>query len=193
MRKLFLILFPLFLIILGIYGAGSSLPEQTTTIRGVQLPIAQEELFGIIRDIAAMPKWHDKIEEVTAIPDPQSKQTLWHVRAAEDRSYVLKVAYVLEPEILKLQWLENSLPYTAEWDITLTDKTPVAAEEGEAPATPPQPETFIKIVEIAKTSNPFARFYMQYIVGYEGELVDYLHALARQVNAPEAEIRELVA
>ena len=202
MRFLVFLFFLLFLAGLGVYGAGSSLPEQVTTIRGVQLPVKQTELWAQLNDFSRLPQWHAKIESITAIPDAGTQEALWHVKASEKQSYTIKPTYRLEPDILKFEMIENTLPYQAEWTVSLLDKTADSGQgqkekaEGEGEASEivvTQPESFVKIVEISQTKNPFFRFFMHYFIGYESAVEEYLEHLAKRFGVLDPEIRELVA
>lgn len=190
MRFLSIAVFMLFLGVLGIYGAGSSLPDQSTKILGVALPVEQDALWQSITDYQSMESWHHNITKVNALPEAETGDTLWHVKMQEDDFIVLKVINIDIAERMQWKLLESNLPFQAEWEISLIDKTAKtedqAAEEAEA-------VTFIKIKQIASTSNAFTRFYMQYVTGYDGFMNEYLNALAAHYKVTNPEIRELVA
>ena len=134
-----------------------------------------------------MAEWHQNIEKVIAVPAPETQKTLWHISTASNQSYILVPGYQSKPDVLKVEWLESHLSYDVKWKMSLMDKTPSLKEQaGDSPVT------FIKITEVSKTPNPFARFFMQYFLKYEASVEDYLQNLARHLEVPEAEIRELV-
>ncbi len=189
MRFLFLILFPLFLVGLGVYGAGSSLPEKNVIIHGVTLPAAKTEVWAQVHDIAVLPKWHSNVEKVTAAPKQDEEKIVWYVEAKEKQSYRLEVTYRLEPDIMQISMDENTLPYRSQWDISLNDKTVKAATKEEEDKV----TTFLKITETAYTPNPFARFFMNYFIGYDSEVISYLESLAKYFKVENVEIRELAA
>ncbi|GEM_PF-5180284 len=188
MRFIFLIFFPVFLIVLGVYGAGSSLPVQNTVVRGVSLPIPQDRLWELLTEFEAMGQWHEEITKVTALPELETKKVLWHVTEKDQKSYVIVPSYQSKPDIFNVEWVENSLPYQVRWETSLVDKTPKPKEKEEVAA-----KTFIKITETSKTSNPFVRFFIQYFVGYETNVEQYLQNLAKHFEVPKSEIKELMA
>lgn len=189
MRFLFFVVFPVFLITLGVYGAGSSLPEKIVTIRGVTLPAAQKDVWKTINGFGSMADWRSKISSVTAIPKPSENKTLWHVKTTDKQSYLLERSYWLEPDILQLSMEEDTLSYRSQWDMSLTDKTVNAASKEEKD----KPSTFLKIVDTAYTSNPFVRFYVNYFIGYDSRVESYLGDIAKLYNVADTEIKELVA
>lgn len=189
MRFLVLSSFILIMVALGIYGAGSALPERTVTVRGVLLPASQADIWSVISDFKTLPEWHSKIESITPIPEIGAQDVLWHVKALEKQEYTFKSIYQLEPEAMKLEIVENNLPFTSEWNISLIDKT--EHEQGDE-ISQTVPQTFIKVSEEAITPNPFSRFFMSYFIGYEVGVEDYLKSLAIRFHATNAEIRELV-
>lgn len=189
MRFLFFILFPAFLVGLGIYGAGSSLPEKIVTIRGVTLPVSPNDLWTQVNDIEKLPEWNANIQKVTVIPKQGENKQLWHVQVTEKQSYILEKTYELAPEALQLSMDESTVPYRFQRDLSLTDKTVKAeTKEGEN-----KERTFLKITETAYTPNPFVRFYMNYFIGYDSAVIAYLESIAKFHNASDAEIRKLVA
>lgn len=192
MKRLFFLLFLVFLVGLGVYGAGSSLPEKTIVMRGGQLPVAQQELWPVLANFEEWPQWQSMVAKINPLPNSSNNNVLWHVTVNEEHSYVIEPIYSVEGEALQFLITENSLPYDAKWAISLIDKTEKADSEGKEPSES-QPATFIKITETSHTKNPFARFYMQYVIGYDDDVEQFLRAIAKKFNVKELKIKELVA
>lgn len=172
----------IFLVILviggvGVYGAGSALPEEMVTIRGAQYKAPVAKLWKLVTNYQDMKRWNDGIEAVTAIPEVGTKETLWDVQDAEGRHMVLKVIVSEENKMHLVKIIKNDLPFTGSWRFEFTENN-----NG----------TWLKMEEHSRISNPFLRFFTYYVLGNDYGVQAYLMALARYL-VQDIQIKELAA
>ncbi len=177
MRLLLIILFFLTVVTAGIYGAGSALPEEMITIRGAQFKAPVEEVWDMVTNYEAMPKWNDGIASVTPIPDTQTKETLWDIVDNEDHHMVLKVTRSEPQKIHRSEIIKNDLPFLGSWQFEFT-----ANEAG----------TWLKLEEHSFIKSPFLRFFTYYILGSDYGIRIFLESLGRHL-VQDVDIKELAA
>ncbi len=207
MRIFYTSIFLLFLVGLGIYGAGSSLPEKIMIVRGVTLPSDKVSIFNALSNYENYPKWHPKFRSVEVAKGANNSDKKWKMIMKKDDSFYITQTYALEHDIL--QWKIDGRDYSNEtmWDIELQDKTPQpeitsdqpvndedkdAAQTLEVSEVRIMSETFVKITETTVTTNPFIRFYIQYFVSYDASVMKFLRAVTQHFGGSEADIKELM-
>jgi uncharacterized protein YndB with AHSA1/START domain len=177
MRFLLILLFFLTVVTAGIYGAGSSLPEEMITVRGAQFKAPVDEVWDLITNYEQLPRWNDGIASVTPIPEPQTKETLWDIVDNDDRHMLLKVTHS-EPKIRhRAEIMENDMPFRGSWQFTLTPN-----DEG----------TWLTLEERSIIKSPFLRFLTYYVLGSDYGIRAYLESMARHL-VQEITIKELAA
>lgn len=176
MRLLLTLIAFLFVAVMGIYGAGSALPEEMITIRGAQYKTSVDDMWEVVTDYPAMSRWNDNVVSVTPLPDIDQK-TLWDMEDGDGRHMILKVIASEEHKRHRVDIVENDLPFLGSWIFEFT------ANEG---------GTWLKLEEHSRIPNPFLRFFAYYVLGSDYGVNAYLHALARHF-VQDIEIKELAA
>jgi uncharacterized protein YndB with AHSA1/START domain len=161
----------------GLYGAGSALPEEMVTIRGAQYQQPVDKIWPLVTDFAQLKRWNDAIANVTPIPAENIQETLWDVEDAEGRHMVLKVLLKEDHKAYQVKIIRNDLPFTGNWRFEFTTN-----EKG----------TWLKMEERSHISNPFLRVFAYYVLGSDYGVKAYLLALARHLGQ-SVEIKELAA
>jgi uncharacterized protein YndB with AHSA1/START domain len=177
MRFFLLLLALLIVLTTGVYGAGSALPEEMITIRGAQYKAPPEELWELVTNYPEMRRWNDSIDNVTALPDPETKETLWDMTDSDGRHLVLKVVVSEPMKLHRAEIIENDLPFLGSWQFEFT-----ANDKG----------TWLKLTEHSRITNPFLRFATYYVLGSDYGTNAFLQAIGRHF-LQEVEIKELAA
>lgn len=176
MRLLIIGLIVLIIGLAGVYGAGSSLPVEMTTIRGAQFRADMDRVWHTITDYAQAAEWNPDVVSVKAIPDPENnEETLWHLIDAQDNYMILRVSTPIPKKLQRSEIVETDLPFTGVWEFEVTPN-----EDG----------TFVKLIEKSRIPNPFVRFATYYIVGNDYGITRYFNAMADHF-VEEIEIQEL--
>lgn len=175
MRWLLIFLIILVVATMGVYGAGSALPEEMITLRGARYKASVDKIWALVTDYPQMTRWNDGIASVTPIPEEETKETLWDIADAEGRHMVLKVISSEEHKTHTVKIIKSDLPFTGSWRFEFSED-----ETG----------TWLKMEERSHTSNPFLRFFTYYVLGSDYGMRAYLLALARHL-VEDIEIKEL--
>lgn len=148
----------------GVYGAGSALPEERTTIRGAQYRVPRDIIWQMVSDVKATGSWDKDIAEIRTIPDPESNYgNLWHLEYTNGQYSVLRVKNLPEQFLQQREIVDASTLPPGQWNIS-------AVENNKG--------TFIKINATAKTKNPWMRFLRHYVLSSDTEIRYYLEGLA---------------
>ncbi len=176
MRIILVSLTLLIVALAGVYGAGSSLPVEMTTIRGAQFRADVDLLWKIITDYENLPQWNSRIASVSPVPDPDDEESnLWHVVDVQDHYMILQVSNPRPGRLHRSEILETDLPFTSVWEFEI-----IPNDKG----------AFLKITDKTKIPNPFVRFVIYYIVGSDYGVDNFFNALAVHF-VEDIEIQEL--
>lgn len=162
--------------VVGVYGAGSALPEEHTLIRGAHIAGAAEDVWQAIADYDALPEWNADITRAKRLEDVAGKPH-WRLESADDRYMVLEVEAEEKPLRHISRIVESSYPVSGRWIFELGEQ-----KNG----------TWVKLTEVGKTPSPFVRFLMYYIVGQDTAMVRFLKSLGKKFGQP-VKVEELVA
>jgi hypothetical protein len=177
MRWLLLFFILLIIASLGVYGAGSALPEEVVTIKGAQLNVPVEDVWQKVTDYPAMPKWNESIATVTPVPNPDTKEVLWDLEDGNGRHQILKVVASVEKTRHQVEIIENDLPFLGSWKFEFSEN---------------KGGTWLRLEEHAVIQNPFLRFFVYYILGAGKGAEDFLHALGNHFMQ-NIEVKNLAA
>lgn len=163
MRGLFWIGIVLFVIVAGVYGAGSALPENIVTVRIAQYRTHIDKVWGAIHDYKNLPEWNSYIASARQLPNPGSDKPLWHLEASSGMNMVVEVTASASNVLHHVDIVENDLPFTAKWEFEFMEK-----DGG----------TLLKLRETSQIENPFVRFFRYYVVGIDKGMRVYMNELA---------------
>lgn len=175
MRFLLILLFFFGFLGIGVYGAGSALPEEVVTIRGARYKASVEEVWSAVTDYSTMRRWNDNIVSVTPVPEPKTQETLWDIEDGDGRHMMLKVVASEDLKRHQVEIVKNDLPFLGSWLFEFS---------------PDDGGTFLKLEERSRIENPFLRFVTYYILGSDYGVKAFLQALARHF-VQDIEIKEL--
>jgi hypothetical protein len=177
MRWLLILLVIFGVATVGVYGAGSALPEEMITIRGAQYKAPVEKVWEVVTDYQSMSKWNDNIVSVTPVPDPETQDTLWDMEDGDGKHMMLKVVASEDLKRHRVDIIKNDMPFLGSWVFEFT---------------PNEGGTWLKLEEHSRIKNPFLRFLTYYVLGSDYGVDAYLQAIARHF-VQDIEIKELAA
>ncbi len=177
MRALLILISLLVVATVGVYGAGSVLPQENTLIRGAYIAQPVDEVWQAVSDFESMPQWNSDISAVKRVESAAGENPLWRMEYGNNGYMLLKVEKKQSPLLLVSHIVESSYHFSGLWIVELS-----AQKNG----------TWVNITEKKHIPSPFVRFAMYYIIGVDKCIVDFFNNLGQKFNQP-VEVEELVA
>ncbi len=141
---------------------GSRLPKAHVASRSILLQQSPQDVYGVVRDFAAAPKWRSDVERI----DVEAQQSgLVHFREVGKNgtvNYELMEDVPAERMVTRIR--DTDLGYSGQWTYVF------AAENG---------GTRVTITEDGEVSNVLFRFMSRYVFGHTATIDSYLTALAK--------------
>ena len=163
----------LILIVVGIIGAlvllggvvaliGSTLPKSHVASRSILLHRAPSDVYAVVRDFAAAPKWRSEVKQMDVEATNSGKVYFREVGKHGTVNYELVEDVPAERMVTRIR--DTDLGYSGQWTYTF------AAENG---------GTRVTIREDGEVSNVIFRFMSRYVFGQTATIDSYLTALAK--------------
>ena len=162
-------------ILAGVWGAGSVLPREQTTIRGifVKAPVAQ--VWETLTKYEDAPRWAGMVS-AHRLADRKGKP-VWLLRGSHEEEMVLMIEGQQPPTVHQVRLIEGTRFFEATWLFQLTE----------------QPEgTFVKLTQTSIISNPLMRFVAARLDLLDKGMRQYLQMLGRKYG-DTVKVEELVA
>lgn len=174
MKKiLFLILLLLPLLVFGIYGYGTNLPESYEVTRRALYDQSVTAVWQAITDYEKMPGWSEHVEKVERLED-QEGLPVWRFYTSDGHYMDIEVVKAEEPNIYISRISETDMPFGGSWTFLLTQKGDEATE--------------VILKEESYISSPLWRLLMKFVLG-KGAMADaYLEQLGQKFGE-KVEIR----
>lgn len=199
MRWMFLIICLLIVGFIGLYGAGKALPERVTVIRGVELNQSQEAVWDTLKDVSKLSQWLKEVKSSAPLVDEQvALAPLWEVLTVYQQPLHVALEEEGWPSHLRYKVEHAYLPIEAVWDYHVISDDPEAMLEPEIELKENEKvavrnmSSEVKLRVDTFVSNAFLRFFMQYVVGYEAVVENYLRQLAQHYHQPDVPIQEFL-
>lgn len=154
-----------FSIVIAIVVGGLVTPRKHTASRVIHLRKSPpEQVWALVRNVAAYPDWRDDIQSVTV--SEHNGQTTWtEIGRQGSTSYIAAVNE--PPSKFTARITDEDLARIGEWQFSLS------ANDG---------GTRLVIIEQGEVGNPIFRFFGAHFIGYTKAIDAYLGDLAMQLN-----------
>lgn len=140
---------------------GSRLPKNHVASRSIFLRKSPQDVYGVIRDFASMPKWRADVKQVDVEGAPGGPVYFREVAKHGTVNYELIEDVPAQRMVTRIR--DTDLGYAGQWTYTL------AAENG---------GTRVTITEDGEVSNVLFRFMSRYVFGQTSTIDSYLISLA---------------
>lgn len=172
------LIIPIFIIVTlaGIYGAGTALPVERTTIIGTNINVPRDILWATLSKVETTAVWDKDIVAVSPLPDPSSDNgMLWHFEYKNGQYSILRTENHSVQHTQYREFVEASSLPLGRWKITLSE-TPQGS--------------FVKLHATQRTDSPWLRFLRYYFFQPDAEARKFLEMLASHYDS-KPEIQEL--
>jgi hypothetical protein len=140
------------------------LPVEHTAARSVDLPVAPEQLWGVLTDIVSYPRWRPGLKTVTPLP-PTADGPAWR-ETSGDGTMTFETVRSVPPHLWVTRIADKNLPFGGQWEYAINS----------APAG-----SRLTITEHGEIYNPIFRVVSRFILGYTATIDKYLTALAAEL------------
>ena len=150
-------------LVLVVLVIGAALPKNHVVSRHIILRQPPAEVYAVIRDFGAAPKWRTDLERVEMIPTPDH-----HVRFREHGKQGAVTYELTEDrpgEKIVTRIADQDLGYSGTWTYTF---------QGTAAGTR------LEITEAGEVSNLLFRFLSRFVFGHSSTIEKYLTALGKK-------------
>ena len=142
---------------------GALLPRKHMASREIVLRHSADEIYAVIRDLAAAPTWRTDLQSVEMLGEADGR-----VRFRE-HSKQGRITYEIveekRPEKLVTRIVDQDLGFSGSWTYALS---------------PTNEGTQIRITEDGEVSNVVFRFVSRFVFGHTATMETYLRALGRK-------------
>lgn len=167
MKVTITIVFIIFMIILIPVIIGWLLPIEHTASRSVELNATPTEVWNVIRNIEAFPKWRPNIKSVEKLPN-QNGLPAWREIDNSGDNIEYMILEEKAPQLLINKIISKELPFGGGWTF---DLKPFASGR-----------CVLTITENGEVYNPFFRFMSKFILGHTATMEKYLEALQKKLD-----------
>lgn len=151
---------------------GFLLPVKHVAVVSAQVPATPEQVWQVLTDAAAYPKWRGDVTSVEMLPADSGHVAWREVGKNGTISYAIEQAEA--PRRLVTRITDKSLPFGGTWEYAVT---------------PDGTGSRVRITERGEVYNPVFRFVSRFIMGHSATASAYLKALgARFGVAVEPEV-----
>lgn len=140
---------------------GSRLPKNHVASRSIFLRKSPQDVYAVIRDFAATPKWRADVKQVDVEGPPGGPVYFREVAKHGTVNYELTDDVPAQRMVTRIR--DTDLGYSGQWTYTL------ATENG---------GTLVTITEDGEVSNVLFRFMSRYVFGQTSTIDSYLTSLA---------------
>jgi uncharacterized protein YndB with AHSA1/START domain len=160
---------------MGVTGAGSVMPEEQTSIRGILVNAAPDAVWNVLTDYPLMRRWNPGVADVAREADDEGKP-VWRLTSANGSSMRVRIEQAQPNEYYELQVLDAGL-FEGSWSFQLMQ----------------QPKgTYVKLTQVSHIPNPLVRFFANYVARQDGGMRQFLEAVGRKFGKETPTIDELV-
>ncbi len=145
---------------------GCFLPRGHVAARTLKSKKPPEEVWNVLCDYAAVPRWHPEVKKVERLPD-KNGHDVW--RETDKRGYGVQLETVeaVAPRRLVRAIADENGPFTGQWEFDIA-----AAEDGSR----------VTLTERGQIANPFFRVMFRAFMTPSFYLELYLKALAAKLG-----------
>ena len=141
---------------------GSTLPRTHDVRRSIFLHKSPEDVYAVVRDFAAAPKWCSDLKEVEVEPSQGGPVYFREIGKNDTVNYELVEDVPAQRMVTRIR--DTDLGYGGTWTYTFV---------------PENGGTRLSIREDGEVSNVLFRFMLRYVFGTTATLDTYLHSLAK--------------
>lgn len=145
--------------------AGARLPREHRASRAVLVHSQPAEVWAILTNFPALPRWMPGVSSVTAVASPNGNAR-WAMATAEG-TMTLEVQQLEAPRRFVTRIVDEGLPFGGTWTYEL------APESG---------GTRVTVTEDGWIGNPIYRFFAHYVFGLTRTLDGALAGLSKQLG-----------
>jgi uncharacterized protein YndB with AHSA1/START domain len=149
---------------------GAFLPREHSVSRSVQISQPPEAVWQVITDYPGEPAWRPGLKSVERQPDRMGRETWKLTDEYGDVGY--------------MEVVEAAPPRRLVQEFTDARGKPTGPAAWEYRLTPSDGGTRVTITQHGNYPNPFLRFVMRFMIGYEKFTEEYLRALAQKFGDP---------
>jgi uncharacterized protein YndB with AHSA1/START domain len=169
MKWLFLVGAAVVAVSLLVVGIGLILPRSHTATRTVDVPTPPDQVWAVITDVAAYPRWRPDVTRIEALPAIDGRPSWREITRRDSIPY--ETVESVPPRRFVTRIADRALPFGGQWSIDLA----------------PLPQgTRVTITERGEIYNPVFRVFAHFVFGYTATMDAYLHALQRRLETPIA-------
>jgi uncharacterized protein YndB with AHSA1/START domain len=150
----------------AVYIVGALLPVAHEASGRRDLPASPEQVFGVIADVAAYPRWWTDVTRVEMLASHDGR--IRFVQHAGSDAIVMEVVEAAPNSRFVTRIADPGQPFGGTWTFELT---PSAAG------------TLVTITERGEVYDPLFRFLSRFVFGHAGTLESCLDALAGHLRA----------
>lgn len=174
MTWLFLVVAAVVAVSLIVVAIGLVLPRDHTATRTVEVPTPPDEVWAVITDVSAYPRWRPDVTRIETLPDVDGRPSWREIRRRDSIPY--ETVESVPPHRFVTRIADRRLPYGGQWAIEL------------APLRTGTPRgTQVTITELGEIYNPVYRVFAHFVFGYTATMDGYLHALRRWLDTTSAQ------
>jgi len=171
---LFLIVAAAVAVVLVVVAIGFVLPRDHTATRTVDVSTPPDDVWSVITDVAAYPKWRPDVTRIEPLPDVDGRPSWREIRRRDSIPYETVESVPSQRFVTRIA--DRGLPYGGQWTIEL------------APLVAGTPRgTRVTITERGEIYNPVYRVVAHFVLGYTATMDGYLHALRRWLDTMSAQ------
>jgi len=151
------------ILLLLVLLTGMFLPEKHVAARACYLDASPEEVWAVITNFEAQPRWRTSLRRVERLPDRQGKE-VWREVEGRNRQLSYETVQAQPPHRLVRRIIDEGLAFGGSWTFEITP-------EGRG--------SQLKITEHGEVRNAVFRFVSKFVIGHTATMQLYLKNLQR--------------
>jgi uncharacterized protein YndB with AHSA1/START domain len=140
---------------------GTFLPEKHVAMKVCHLEAPPEEVWAVITDFLAQPKWRANVQRVERLADHQGNE-VWREVEGRNRQLSYETMQAQPPYLLIRKIVDEGLPFGGSWTFEIT---------------PERHGSQLKITEHGEVHNVLFRFVSRFVIGHTATMQQYLKDL----------------